>query len=261
MDHTYVEEHQIADRYVMGTLPPEEAERFENHYLSCPECLDRLELTESVQRGFKRMAGQDAAQVAAAHQLAVVAWLARLSRGRQAGVLLSALLVLAVLPAGLATLRGTTQLTQARSFLEQERRRSADAGALREELAREREIRARDERLLAQAFQPRANDVIVPFGVERGLGLEGPPAQRVHLPKDGGWIVLEVPVDPPYQEPYRAVLRNGQGKEVRRVEDLRRSGHDTLIFSLPPTLLPPGDYSMTIEPIGQRFNLRVLPPA
>src|SRR5207253_4021188 len=57
MDHIYVEENQIADRYVKGTLPAEEAERFENHYLSCPECLDRLELAESVQRGFKRMAG------------------------------------------------------------------------------------------------------------------------------------------------------------------------------------------------------------
>src|SRR4051812_21972216 len=127
MDHTYVEENQIADRYVMGTLPAEEAERFENHYLSCPECLDRLELTESVQRGFKRMAGQDVAQLSAVHQLAVVAWLARLGRMRQTAVLLSALLVLAVLPAGFA-IRSTTQLAQARSTLEQERQRSAAAG-------------------------------------------------------------------------------------------------------------------------------------
>jgi hypothetical protein len=258
MDHSYVEEHQIADRYVMGTLPAEEAERFENHYLSCPECLDSLELAESVQRGFKRMAGQDVAKVAAVQQLAVVAWLARLGRMRQLGVLLAALLVVAVLPSSLA-LRSATQLAQNRSTLEQERQRSAAAGNLKEELARERETRAHAEGQLAQASQPRANDRIVSLGVERGMGFESSPTQRVHLPKDGGWIVLEAPVDSPFQKSYRAVLRDGQGKEVWHGGELQRSERDTLTFSLPPTLLPPGDYSVTIEPGGQRFNFRVLP--
>jgi Putative zinc-finger len=256
MDHTYVEENQIADRYVMGTLPAEEAERFENHYLSCPECLDRLELAESVQRGFKRMAGQDAAQLSAVHQLAVVAWLARLGRLRQLLVLLAVLLLPAAVPAGLA-LHGATQLAQARSTLEEERQRSAGAGALRAELAREREARARAEGLLAHASQPRANDVIAFLGVERGEPEGRGPI--LHSPASG-WIVLEAPVDPPFQKSYRAVLRDGQGKEVRRVEGLQPNERsNTLSFSLPPTLLPPGDYSVTIEPGGQRFNFRVLP--
>jgi hypothetical protein len=253
MDHTYVEENQIADRYVMGTLPAEEAERFENHYLSCPECLDRLELTESVQRGFKRMAGQDAAQLSAAHQLAVVAWLARLGRGRQAGVLLSALLVLAVLPTGLA-LRSNVQLAQTRS----------SAGALRAEiesgrraLAGEREARTRAEGLAQAALQPHVNDTSVSLVVERGEPDEG--GSAVH-PSKSGWIFFEAPVDPPFQKSYRAILRNAQGKEILPVEGLQRSERDTLRFSLSPTLLSPGDYSVTIEPGGQRFKFRVLPP-
>jgi len=77
MDHDYIEEHQVADRYAMGTLPAAEAERFEEHYLSCPECLDRLELAESMQRGFRRVASEDAERLATARQLAWVAWLAR----------------------------------------------------------------------------------------------------------------------------------------------------------------------------------------
>ncbi len=258
MDHTYVEEHQIADRYVMGTLPADEAERFENHYLSCPECLDRLELAESVQRGFKRMAGQDAANLAAAHQLAVVAWLARLGRLRQLLVLLALLLLPAAIPTVLSVQR-TVQLAQTRSTLEEERRRAADAGDLQAQLAREREARTRAEGLAQAALQPRANDVIVPLAVVRGLELEGAPAQQVHPPKDGGWIVLEVPIDSPFQSSYRAVLRDGRGREVRRIEELHRSEGDILTFSLPPTLLPPGDYSVTIEPGGQRFGFRVLP--
>src|SRR5262245_64967773 len=84
----------------MGKLSAEEAERFEEHYLSCPECLDRLELAESMQRGFKRAAGEDAARLAAARQLAVVAWLSRLPRSRQMAVLAMALIIVALLPAG-----------------------------------------------------------------------------------------------------------------------------------------------------------------
>src|SRR5215213_7491680 len=144
MDHTDIEEQQIAERYVMGTLPAAEAERFEEHYLSCPECLDRLDLAESIERGFKRAAGQDAARLAAARQFALVAWLARLGRSRQMAVLAMALFVLAVLPAGLA-LREIGQrdreLAQTRSVLERERERSAEgarsteeAGKLRSEL-------------------------------------------------------------------------------------------------------------------------------
>ena len=102
MEHTEIEERQIVDRYVMGALPAEEAERFEEHYLSCPDCLDRLDLAESMQRGFRRAAGEDLAHLAAARQLAVVAWLSRLGRSRQAAALVMALFVAAVLPAGLA---------------------------------------------------------------------------------------------------------------------------------------------------------------
>ncbi len=254
MDHIYVEENQIADRYVMGTLPADEAERFENHYLSCPECLDRLELAESVQRGFKRMAGQDASNLAAAHQLAVVAWLARLSRLRQLLVLLAVVLLPAAIPASLAV-RNSVQLAQARSSAGILR---AKLDASRRQAADEREARTRAEGQLAQASLPRANDIIVTLAVMRGLELEGAPAQQVHLPKDGGWIVLEAPVDPPFQSSYRAVLRDGRGREVRRIEELHRSEGDILTFSLPPTLLPPGDYSVTVEPGGQRFGFRVV---
>jgi hypothetical protein len=68
-----------------------------------------------------------------------------------------------------------------------------------------------------------------------------------------------VPVDPPFQPPYRAVVRNGQGKEVSRVEGLQPNERSNLSLSLPPTLVPPGNYSITIEPGGQRFNFRVAP--
>ncbi|MFL6292634.1 MAG: hypothetical protein ACJ759_17205, partial [Thermoanaerobaculia bacterium] len=123
MNHTETEERQIAELYLMGKLPAEEAAGFEEHYLHCQECLDRLELAESMERGFKRAAGQDAARVAATRQIAVLAWLSRLGRSRQLAALAMAVLVVAVLP-GLLGLREVRQrereLAATRSALEQE---------------------------------------------------------------------------------------------------------------------------------------------
>src|SRR3954468_12231909 len=104
MNHTDVEEQNLVDRYVMGKLSAAETERFEDHYLSCPECLDRLDLAESMERGFKRAAGQDAARLAATRQLALVAWLSRLGRSRQMAALAMTFFLVAVLP-GLFALR------------------------------------------------------------------------------------------------------------------------------------------------------------
>jgi hypothetical protein len=285
MDHAYIEEHQIADRYVLGTLPADEADRFEDHYLSCPECLDRLNLAESVERGFKRMAGEEAARLTAVRQLALVAWLARLGRQRQITLLLGAFLVLAVLPDGLA-LRGIAgrerDLAEVRSVLKEERQRSAagersaaevarlrsELNANRHDLAGERAARARAAEQLAQAQKPQVNVPIVFLDAERDAGPSSEPTQRLRQPAAGS-VVFSLPVDSPFRPSYRAVLRDRHGRELWRGTDLKRNEHDTLSWSLPASLVPPGDYSFSIEGMTQggkptaagRITFRVLPPA
>jgi hypothetical protein len=284
MDHAYIEEHQIADRYVQGTLPAAEMELFEDHYLSCPECLDRLELAESLQRGFKRMAGHEAATLVAARQLALVAWLARLGRSRQMAVLVMALLVLAILPAGMV-FRGVAgssghdqELARTRTDLEKERQRSAAEArsvaeaekrlqASQSDLAAEREARARTQEQLAQASKPEGNFPIVFLNVERGAGPAGEePTQRVRRPA-AGRIILTPAIDPPFQPSYRAVLRDRQGHEIWRWQGLQPNERDELSLSVPVSLIPPGDYSLSVEGItpgakpkaAGRFTFRVTP--
>jgi hypothetical protein len=46
MDHGYIEQSRIADRYLARELDPEEARLFESHFVDCSECLDRLALAE-----------------------------------------------------------------------------------------------------------------------------------------------------------------------------------------------------------------------
>jgi hypothetical protein len=282
MDHTDVEEQNVFDRYVMGKLSAAEAERFEEHYLSCPECLDRLELAESMQRGFKRAAGQDAARMATARQLTLVAWLSRLGRSRQLAVLAMAVFVLAVLPAGLALREigeRDRELASARSALEQERERSATGSrttaaeterlrreleASRRDLARERQARASAAEQLAQVRQPQANVPILFLDAERGAG---EPSVRLRLPSKPSWIVLALTIDPPHQPSYRVILRGANGREVWRGGGLRIDERDSLSLSLPSTLLAPGDYTLAVEGVAPgrkpaaagRFTFRVLP--
>ena len=42
MNHRYIDEFSVAERYVENRLPPEERIAFEAHLVDCQECTDRL---------------------------------------------------------------------------------------------------------------------------------------------------------------------------------------------------------------------------
>ena len=46
MDHRYIDENSVAERYLEHTLAPEEHEAFESHVVDCEECADRLLLAQ-----------------------------------------------------------------------------------------------------------------------------------------------------------------------------------------------------------------------
>lgn len=263
MNHAEIEERQIPELYLRGKLSSEEAAAFEEHYLHCQECLDRLELAESMERGFKRAAGQDAAT----RQIAILAWLSRLGRSRQMAALAMAVLVVAIVPGllGLREVREREQeLAAVRSALKQERERSAagsstaaEAERRRQELEsaldRERQARAQADEQLAEARRPQGNVPILFLNPERGAA---EPTHRLRRPGSSGWIVLALEIDPPHRPSYRAVLRDAKGKEIWRGEGLELNEMETLSLSLPSSLLAPGDY--TVEVDGRRFTFRIL---
>jgi hypothetical protein len=96
MDHAYIEQNGLIDRYRQGLLEPDEEARFEEHFVGCAECTRELDVARSFARGAQAMAAEDAA-IAATMQHAVVAaglfaWLAR--RGRLARGAAGALVLL-----------------------------------------------------------------------------------------------------------------------------------------------------------------------
>jgi hypothetical protein len=266
MEHEHIENGHVADRYLQGKLTPEEADRFEEHYLSCQECLGRLERAERLQRGLKRAAAEDAARLAAVRQAGFFAALARLGRSRQAGLAVAALFIVLLLPAMLAYRefgRLGRELDQTREALAaREREGKAQAAAptvvedraaldrteaerrrLEDELNRERAARAGLEKDLAQARQPQANTPILSLSPERSVG-EAEPTQQVRLAP--GWIVLSLELDAPEYERYRVSLLQGK-KEVWHGDGLEPNAQDSLVVTLPTALLEPGDYAVRVE--------------
>ena len=92
MDHRAIDAEDIAERYVAGRLPPEEAARFEEHYLDCPSCIARVETAERLKRGLRRLAEEAAVRAPGD---------SRWSRSPRLALAAAALLAVALLPAWL----------------------------------------------------------------------------------------------------------------------------------------------------------------
>jgi hypothetical protein len=46
MDHVYIDENSVAERYLNHSLPAQDVRAFEEHVVDCQECGDRLLLAE-----------------------------------------------------------------------------------------------------------------------------------------------------------------------------------------------------------------------
>lgn len=261
MDHSFIDEQQVAERYLMGKLPPEEAARFEEHSLSCPECIERLEIAEKLRLGLHQVAVEETA--GAAVQLGL---LARLVRSRSAPWIVGLLLLAAVLPSGLL-LREVGQLGR-----ELERTREAlvqrpprtnplppngtspeDLEALRERTAALERVAEQNRRELdrlsadlTRARQPQANVPVVPLSPERS-GPAAEPSTRVVLSSTTEWIVLSLELDGPDHPGYRATLAGPGGRTLWASSGLRPDSFGTLTVALHASQLAPGDFTVRVE--------------
>ncbi|HTQ80487.1 MAG TPA: zf-HC2 domain-containing protein [Thermoanaerobaculia bacterium] len=274
MDHAAIDENHIAERYVQGRLEPEEARRFEEHFLGCAECLERVELAERLQAGLQRAAVRRAATAAAA---AVVGGIALRSRLRQRLLAGLAFLLALALPTALLlprVLRLDRELAAARlaspaaSPTNQSRPAppgpavspapptptlakppAAGAAAAPQESAELAAARSDLKRLageLERARAPQLNIPILALSLVRSGPGEEEPAARLHLPAAAPWAVVSVePSDPGFPS-YRAVLRAGSDSRWQG-EGLTLGSSGLLSLTLPREFLDPGLYTLEIE--------------
>lgn len=254
MDHTYIEESGLVERYYQGLLPPEEEARFEAHFVACSECMEQLELARGFQRGLKAVAAEDAARVVV--QAGLFAWLARRGRLAQWG-LAAVLLVAAGAPSLWLLAQSRSERQAVAGRIEAERRTAAElerrlAGSEQRRSQERRELEAK----LAEARRPSsppagllerplANLPIVLLTAVRGEA--GEPVATIDLSRIGDLMALAVDAgnDPRFAS-YRVTITQA-GSTVFRQAGLKPNALETLMVTFPKTFFKPGEYRLRLE--------------
>jgi hypothetical protein len=250
MDHTYIAEHGLVERYHRGLLPPEEEASFEEHFVTCAECMEQLELARGFRKGLKTAVAEDVAQAALA-RAGLFAWLARRGRLAQLGLAVVLLSLLSLL-----SFSSWREQRQVAGRLEAERRNTEE---LRQRLSESERQRAEERRTLegklAEAGKvpppepPRGLPgplVNTPVFLLTALRGEGEPAV-IDRSKAGDVLALAVDVgaDPGF-ESYRATITQGD-RIVFRKDGLRPNALETLMITFPSSFFSPGEHRLRVE--------------
>lgn len=250
LDHETIEERGMVDLYHRGLLPPEDEERFEAHFVGCPQCMEQLEMARGFQRGLKAAAGSDA--VLSAVQAGLFAWVARRRPLVQWGLSLAALLLAAGLPTLWVLSSGRRTASEAQAEAERWRRQAASAEERVEESEKqlaESERRHGEERRalesrLAPTREPLVNTPVFLLSTLRG----DEPAPVIDLGKTGGALALAVDAggDPRFVR-YRVTITGPRGERVFHRSDLHPNALEVLLVTFPSPAFKPGTYRLRVE--------------
>ena len=276
MEHSYIEDHHIADRYLSGKLSIEERMRFEEHFVDCPECLDRLQTIDDFRAALRTVAAEEATRLRAylsVGQAGVLARIALLVRRRQ-GPLLSAAILLIALPMALLIPEWKSarrELARAKQESSEWRRKYEESERAARDLAKEMQTRElesslRLERPAAQfgrmrkspdsaprtshkAAEGRSETPVFALSVVRGGGPDpSQPVNRITLPPQSKSIILLLELEPdPDLHSYRVAITTTDGLSIWTRGGLRPNSKNALAMSFNSGLFKPGDYLLTLE--------------
>jgi Putative zinc-finger len=229
MDHSGIDEELWVDRYLLGRLSAEERQRFEEHLVTCPKCLHALETVEGLRAGLKELPESEttpAPKESVAYRLPP--WL-----------LAAAGLVIGF---GLAA---ATFLGEAGRI----RRDLANANAASARLKQSETELEKDLQSAKAAAAPSGASVFILDHTRGGPGAE--PENRIDLAKSSAWAVLQFDrPSVPEESGYAVRISGADGRTVAGPVKLGSFTGDTLTVTIPGDLIPPGDYTLSVEAVS-----------
>ena len=235
MDHAYIEEHGLVDLYHRGQLPPEVESGFEEHFVGCAQCQEKLEMARGFQRGLKTAVAEEVTKAG------VLAWLVR-----RRWIAVAALILAAVLPVVgyLAGSRDSGPVSTDASWrqLYEKERRSAEG--LRRRLEESERQQVAQTEPTPPPPSPLVNTPVFLLTAVRGE--EEVPA----VDPGSGWFSLAVDAgDDPRFAHYRVTITDSGGKRVFRESGLKPNALEALVLTFPAGFLEPGEHRLTLEGI------------
>ena len=261
MEHSYIEENNIAERYRLNKLSPQERMLFEEHLNGCVQCVNMLEVIDGLRRGLQIAAAKEISRRRAYVEAKLLVRIARLSRARQA-VLLAGVILLIALPIlewGRAR-RELVRVTQtAADWQRRYEEREQAAHNLTKEMQAREQLAARPEsergdppRLPNEAKNVTPPQVVVPvfaLSVTRSGSPDlAQPVNQIKLSPTSKLIILllESELDPGLRS-YRAAISTADGRNIWRGSNLSTISNDALALSFNSSLFKSGNYLLTLE--------------
>jgi len=252
MDHAAIEETQLAERYVLGRAGEEERLRFEEHFVDCPACQDRVEAAEGLRSTLKdlaaaRLLGPERVEPLLVSRRARRVALLAAAAGLAAGAL-STLLYFQVRQTGRELALARDAAAQAQAALE--RRPVVPDGS------------AKAAPPAASAPSAAVAAPVFLLNLTRG-GEHRELENRVVLPESAPWATLVFDRPDDSASRYRVSLATATGRLVEEAM-VTRSRSPMLSVTLPSSSLAAGDYVLTVASMGDsgagaviRYSLRV----
>lgn len=269
MDHEYITEFNLIDQYLLGRLATDEVEEFEAHFVDCPECVERLNISRSLIDDLKGFAAQETLRSVNAGPAPRQRWLVgQLRPLRIAGAL-------ALLIVGVFGFFGARRLIRLEAEVRQARQEASDINEqYRQKLgaaaqSAERDQQAKEELALRVSELERELDEVKTLDVRVPPAEKGPDAPEVNFPifalvsvsrgQSGAPVnipltesttrfALSVPIEDGRDfAAYRVKIVNRSGRTVWQRSGFRPDAYHSLTMSLRSSFLPTGSYNLNVE--------------
>lgn len=268
MNHDYIKEFNLIDQYVLGKLSTDEAEKFEDHFIDCPECVEQLNITRKFIQDLKGLAVQETLLSGKMRAPVIRRWHVQLIPFRSWAVIAGC----CILVAGIFVVFAVRRWTQVKAELRQTKE---DASAIRRQYQRELETAAESEKQHQEARQQlvqrvdeleqklkteaaanqssvrgsKAPEVNFPIyalvSVARG---QVPAPVEIAPPASSSRFALSIPVeDPKGFSAYRVIILDHRGVKVFSEGGFKPDAYHALSLSLNSKSLIPGTYDLRVE--------------
>jgi hypothetical protein len=234
MDHTYINEHNVVDRYEMGKLSEQECVSFNDHFADCLECQSQLMTIHNFREALKAVALEDG-RLAKPKTLRPLTT-APAMRWTLVGVAVSIVLSTAVFFLLREMLRLKDEVSRANKAASDWQQRYEDQRQTAAEL--QRQLGKQEHPVLASIFSLDATQ-------SGGRAISHPVNYLVisRLPQA---VVLSPEFHGQKYESYRATLSQS-GQVLWNADGLRPVASKALNIILPSHLFHQGDYLLTLE--------------
>ncbi|HKQ05070.1 MAG TPA: hypothetical protein VJ464_08070 [Blastocatellia bacterium] len=270
MNHQQIDQFDLIDRYLMGKLLAEESASFEAHFVDCPQCIARLQLTKTFLEDLRGVAAAQSWPIAPPPARGFRPFLQTFLRWpfalAVAGLLIAAIISAIIVVGYTRRLRNEADLArqlaaqwegryegerQAAMAAESQRReedsqqaeqRRALEARLADEAARHGQLEAEGSRTMTVG----GNLIVAPLISVRG----SEPAETINqviVPRSASLFAIMLTLDGEGEyKSYRGTIVDGSGRAIWSGR-LTPNRHDTLSAWFKPERFQPGNYSLTVE--------------